>query len=114
MRHAHRVSWILHFGAIPAGLLVCHKCDNPACVNPGHLFLGTIADNNADMTKKGRARRVHTGSNNPRARFTPDQIREIRGLYEIGHANQYELAKQFCTSQGHINNIINRRIWKHI
>ncbi len=52
---AHRFSWLLHFGSIPQELLVCHHCDNPPCVRPDHLFLGTVQINAADMTRKGRA-----------------------------------------------------------
>lgn len=52
----HRASWIIHFGSIPKGMCVCHKCDNKLCCNPNHLFLGTFADNNHDRDKKGRGR----------------------------------------------------------
>ena len=57
--HAHRLSWQIHFGAIPNGLHVLHRCDNRPCIRPSHLFLGTPLDNTRDMWQKGRAKMPH-------------------------------------------------------
>lgn len=81
VRQAHRVSWELHFGPIEGGMHVLHKCDNPSCVNPDHLFLGTNADNAADCKAKGRHARP-AGESNPRARLTAQQVRDIRASKE--------------------------------
>lgn len=81
--YAHRASWILYRGAIPAGLFVCHKCDNPACVNPDHFFVGTASDNTRDAFKKGRAgmhlrnRPAPKGDEVRRLRASGMRLREI-------------------------------------
>lgn len=82
---AHRISWEIHNGPIPTGINVLHHCDNPPCVNPAHLFLGTIADNNEDMTSKGRRRGGSpAGDNHPRRQITDAQIAQIRAEYIPG------------------------------
>ena len=73
---AHRVSWSLHKGIIPDGVNVLHKCDNPSCVNPDHLFLGTQQDNVTDMIQKNRHN--HRGEANGKAKLNDDKVREIR------------------------------------
>jgi hypothetical protein len=73
--YAHRLSYELHKGSIPAGTLVCHQCDTPACVNPDHLFLGTRLDNTTDRDRKGRVRH---GETHPIAKLTLSQVRIIR------------------------------------
>lgn len=95
---AHRYSWELHFGPAPQHLCVLHKCDNPRCVRPDHLFLGTRAENTADMHAKGRF-----GGN--KIKFTQEQLQEIRLLHRKG-ASQMSLANDFGVSQSTISRII--------
>ena len=75
---AHRTAWQLTSGRIPNGLCVCHKCDNPSCVNPGHLFLGTMTDNIRDRDAKGR-NGSNQGENGPTAILTEKDVLDIRG-----------------------------------
>ena len=90
---AHRVSYILHFGEIPSGMLVLHKCDVPACVNPEHLFLGSQLDNMRDRLEKGR--------NNPYKKLSDSDVLAIRASTEPQRA----LAKTYNVSQGAIASV---------
>lgn len=104
-KYAHRIAWELTHGQIPAGMHVCHRCDNPPCCNPTHLFLGTPADNVTDAKAKGRMWfQRQTG----RTRLTPDGVREIRRLRADGIA-AVTVAKQFGISTSHVYNIAGRR-----
>lgn len=99
-RLAHRLSYVLHNGPIPPGLLVCHKCDNPGCVNPKHLFLGTDKVNADDRAAKGRSAK---GERNGRAKLTDEQVRQIRA----STGTQAAVAKQFGISNGMVWKIRN-------
>jgi hypothetical protein len=111
---AHRVAWELTYGRIPDGLCVCHHCDNPACCNPKHLFLGTVNDNNQDKEMKGRGRvGSFPGSSNPSAKLDEKQVIEIRDLYLTG-MSQVKLSKFYGISQPHISDICSRKKWQHL
>lgn len=99
---AHRASWMAHRGAIPEGMLVCHKCDTPLCVNPEHLFLGTHKDNTRDMVEKGRdepTKATRRGQGSNFAKLTPDQVLSIRADDRVQRmiANDYGIS-QPCVS----------------
>jgi len=108
---AHRFSYELAYGPIPDGLFVCHHCDNPPCVNPAHLFIGTCKDNTRDMLSKGRGNRPK-GVRISRAKLTEDDVRYIRRMR--GEIGQKELAERFGVSQGNISSIQLKRIWEHV
>jgi hypothetical protein len=106
---AHRWSWMLHNGAIPDGLHVCHTCDVRACVNPAHLWLGTHKDNNDDKIRKGR-QSDHVPP--PKRTLTEDQVREIRA--SRGKMGVVALAKLFGVDHTNISRIQNRKTYAHV
>lgn len=110
-RFAHRLSWEFHFGEIPAGLCVCHKCDVRLCVNPEHLFLGTLAENNQDCKNKGR---FNKGEKVFTAKLTAQKVREIRFKFLHGFANPTELAEQYGVTRRSIYPILQGKNWKHV
>jgi len=105
---AHRYSWMYHKGEIPDGMYVCHSCDNPACVNPDHLFLGTAADNSRDMREKGRSQRGER--NGSRTKLTDSDILTIRNSSE----HYMILAERFDVSKCYIHKIKRKEVWTHI
>ncbi len=108
---AHRAAWRLFVGPIPEGMFVLHKCDNPVCLNPLHLFLGTQSDNAKDMWSKGRANpKPSLGSSHGMSKLNDDAVREILASSESGKA----LAGKFGVSQSTIGDVRKRRIWKHV
>lgn len=115
---AHRVIYREICGPILDGMFVCHKCDNPPCCNPEHLFLGTAQENNSDMRAKGRGscppRNLHLrGSNHYIAKLNEDLVVEMRSRNKAG-ASIYSLAKDFGVSYATVYNAVHRKTWKHV
>lgn len=124
MKMAHRHSYEYFKGEIPKGVLVCHTCDNPKCVNPDHLFLGTHYDNNHDRSLKGRSgKRVYSeserkryslmfrGENQTNAKLTEKEAIEI---YSNKTLSNGQLAKKYGVSKSLVKNIRHKRAWRHI
>ena len=138
LHKAHRVAYTLVMGAIPQGLLACHRCDNRACVRPEHIFLGTTNDNVQDAKKKGRlatgdrsGARLHPermtrgdahwshlhpecrrGELNGRARLTREQVEEVRARYADGSISQLALSQEYRVAQTTISAIVRKQNWK--
>lgn len=132
--YAHRLSYELTYGSIPDGLQVLHRCDNPPCVNPAHLFLGTQKINMQDCSNKNRLgaqqhpelmprgdrngmrTRPETrsrGENNGQSRLTEQGVRDIRQQHAQG-ASQRALARQYQVDKSTIADVVNRKTWQHI
>jgi len=106
---AHRASWIIHNGAVPL-LHVLHRCDNPPCVNPAHLFLGTDAENHADSAIK---RRHSHGTKHGSAKLSEAQVAQVRCRLSAGES-QRSLAREFACSQATISAINRRETWRFL
>ena len=115
---AHRLSWIIHNGDIPEGshygtVCVLHKCDNPSCVNPDHLFLGTHSENMQDMLKKNRGAK-QVGEEASNSKLNSSQVRIIRYWWSMGNMTKSRIGKFFDVSYSAIDCIVRRKTWKHI
>lgn len=114
-RYAHRLAWALTHGHLQGGACVLHKCDNPECVNPGHLFLGTIRDNNKDMKRKGRARGPYLkGERCPTSKLTDAQVREIKRRLIAGGETLAQIARSYGVVPQTIGWISIGKRWTHI
>lgn len=121
MLKAHRLSWSFSCGEIPGGMCVLHKCDNPGCVNPDHLFLGTYKDNVNDCVNKGRFNHDHSGFvvtknsfkgvDNGKAKLNDAKVKEIRAL--LGNETIEAIANTYNVTRQAIRDISNGRTWRH-
>lgn len=105
-----RALWVEIHGPIEPGLIVCHKCDVPACVNPDHLFLGTVGDNAKDMVQKGRSR---AGERNNGAKFTAHDVIDMRTLHAFG-AVPVAIRAAFGVSKTQLRRILDRESWRGV
>ena len=117
---AHRFMLMQLGHTIPKGYVVCHKCDNPSCVNPNHLFIGTVADNNRDKVLKGR-QSSFPGSKNPRAKLNEATARKIKAEATVGSRSGYnngsnikQVALKYNVHVETVRLIANGKTWKHI
>lgn len=110
VRVAHVVAWELHHGrALPVGMVVRHRCDNPPCCNPNHLILGTHGDNNRDKSERNRSGYNGKGFKH----FTVDEVRQVRALHEQG-VNMTEISRRFGRSRATIIRVIKRQVFANV
>lgn len=112
LKSAHRIAYQLYHGDIPPGMKVCHRCDNPSCVNPAHLFLGKQKDNVQDMIEKGRYHPV-CGEKQGNAKLTAAQVRRIRAQHSAG-SSYTQLGAMYKIHRSTIGRVVTRKTWKHI
>lgn len=118
-KYAHRESYKEFIGEIPNSKCVCHTCDNPKCINPKHLWIGTREDNNKDTVKKGRHNYginlipAMKGEKSPNSKLKNEDIFDIRQMLEK-NIKRKEIEKKYKISRGHLSMIANRQIWNHI
>lgn len=116
----HKFVYELIHGEVPEGKKVCHDCDNPPCVRPDHLWLGTQAENLKDARDKGRAvpfggkRADNQGERHGMALLTEEAVIEIRYLWSLGQHTQRQLAEMFGVSRGAICSVVRGQSWKHL
>ena len=123
-QYAHRVMWAIHNGPIPLSMYVCHTCDNPICVNPDHLFLGTARDNYHDMVGKGRRRTTKgmktgrrpsvAGSNHPRAKLCEFDVKLMRALFYQNGVSAVRLGLKFGVASRVAWSAIHGKTWSHV
>ncbi len=109
---ANRLSWEIHNGKVPDGLYVLHDCDNPPCVNPKHLYVGTQQQNVHDRTVRRRGRR-QDGAFNSKAKLTETDVRAIVAMVEAGKS-QTAVAALFGLTQPYVSKIARRQFWRHL
>lgn len=113
---AHRASYAVHIRPVLAGETICHRCDNPPCVNPEHLFAGTMLDNTRDMIAKGRRRPDKgyiKGTRHPQAKLNDDQVLRLRAMRAEG-ATYAVLMAEFGLSKTTTGDICTGKLWRHL
>lgn len=111
---AHRLSWEFANGAIPPGAYICHRCDNPPCVRPDHLYAGDATTNMSDRVERGDPNGWMRGEDHGNAVLAESDVTDIRNLYQTGQWTQRELAARFGVAQVNVGRIVRREQWRHI
>lgn len=115
---AHKLSWEIHYGAVLDGFIVCHECDNPSCVRPDHLFIGTYLDNTEDMIRKGRARvpniRVRYGESVGTSKLTKAIVIEARRRHEQEKTSCRRLAIEYGVGPTTMGRVLKYETWRHV